>query len=128
RSKAPRNRWANAPLPAWCRPSRWSSSSTPWPRCGSCTWTGRRTARTMMAIQSHTTDRSAADMAIRVRGLVNRFGSQTVHEDLDLDVRRGEILGVVGGSGTGKSVLMRSILGLRKPDAGQMEVLGIDAR
>ena len=66
--------------------------------------------------------------AIRVRGLVNRFGSQTVHEGLDLDVRRGEILGVVGGSGTGKSVLMRSILGLRVPDEGQIEVLGRDAR
>lgn len=68
------------------------------------------------------------DLAIRVRGLVNRFGSQTVHEGLDLDVRRGEILGVVGGSGTGKSVLMRSILGLRVPDEGQIEVLGRDAR
>lgn len=67
-------------------------------------------------------------LAIRVRGLTNRFGSQTVHDNLDLDVRRGEILGVVGGSGTGKSVLMRSILGLRHPDAGQIEVLGVDAR
>ncbi|MGB3394273.1 MAG: ABC transporter ATP-binding protein [Stenotrophomonas sp.] len=66
--------------------------------------------------------------AISVRGLVNRFGSQTVHDGLDLDVRRGEIIGVVGGSGTGKSVLMRSILGLRRPDAGQIEVLGEDAR
>ncbi|HWI23888.1 MAG TPA: ABC transporter ATP-binding protein [Lysobacter sp.] len=65
---------------------------------------------------------------IRVRGLVNRFGDQVVHEGLDLDVRRGEILGVVGGSGTGKSVLMRSILGLRTPDAGEIEVLGVDAR
>ncbi len=64
---------------------------------------------------------------IRVRGLVNRFGEQVVHENLDLDVRRGEILGVVGGSGTGKSVLMRSILGLRRPDAGEIEVLGVDA-
>lgn len=70
----------------------------------------------------------AAGLAIRVRGLTNRFGSQTVHEGLDLDVRRGEILGVVGGSGTGKSVLMRSILGLRTPDEGQIEVLGVDAR
>ena len=51
-------------------------------------------------------DDQGHELAIRVRGLVNRFGSQTVHEDLDLDVRRGEILGVVGGSGTGKSVLM----------------------
>jgi len=73
-------------------------------------------------------DDDGHELAIRVRGLVNRFGSQTVHEDLDLDVRRGEILGVVGGSGTGKSVLMRSILGLRVPDAGQIEVLGRDAR
>ncbi|HYQ23599.1 ABC transporter ATP-binding protein [Stenotrophomonas sp.] len=73
-------------------------------------------------------DDQGHDLAIRVRGLVNRFGSQTVHEGLDLDVRRGEILGVVGGSGTGKSVLMRSILGLRVPDEGQIEVLGRDAR
>lgn len=78
-----------------------------------------------------TADDSTSDdagLAIRVRGLSNRFGAQTVHDDLDLDVRRGEILGVVGGSGTGKSVLMRSILGLRVPDAGQIEVLGVDAR
>ncbi|HEY9541148.1 MAG TPA: ATP-binding cassette domain-containing protein, partial [Luteimonas sp.] len=65
---------------------------------------------------------------ISVRGLVNRFGEQVVHEGLDLDVRRGEILGVVGGSGTGKSVLMRSILGLRRPNAGSIDVLGVDAR
>ncbi len=65
---------------------------------------------------------------IRVRGLVNRFGDQVVHDGVDLDVRRGEILGVVGGSGTGKSVLMRSILGLREPNAGTIDVLGVDAR
>ncbi len=65
---------------------------------------------------------------IRVRGLVNRFGEQVVHDGLDLDVVPGEIIGVVGGSGSGKSVLMRSILGLRRPDAGEIEVLGIDAR
>ncbi len=65
---------------------------------------------------------------IRVRGLVNRFGEQVVHEGLDLDVMRGEIIGVVGGSGSGKSVLMRSIIGLRIPDEGEIEVLGIDAR
>jgi len=68
------------------------------------------------------------DAAIQVRGLVNRFGEQTVHDGLDLDVRRGEILGVVGGSGSGKSVLMRSILGLQVPEAGQIQVLGLDAR
>lgn len=67
------------------------------------------------------------DIAIRVRGLVTRFGTQTVHDNLDLDVRRGEIIGVVGGSGTGKSVLMRAILGLRPPQDGSIEVLGVDA-
>jgi phospholipid/cholesterol/gamma-HCH transport system ATP-binding protein len=61
---------------------------------------------------------------IHVRGLENRFGDQVVHQDLDLDVRRGEIIGVVGGSGTGKSVLMRSIIGLQRPTAGEIEVLG----
>jgi len=65
--------------------------------------------------------------AITVRGLVNRFGAQAVHEGLDLEVRRGEILGVVGGSGTGKSVLMRTILGLQRPAGGSIEVLGADA-
>jgi phospholipid/cholesterol/gamma-HCH transport system ATP-binding protein len=73
-------------------------------------------------------EKQADEPIIRVRGLVNRFGEQVVHEDLDLDVRRGEIIGVVGGSGSGKSVLMRSILGLRTPDAGEIEVLGVDAR
>ncbi|MCL7714994.1 ABC transporter ATP-binding protein [Stenotrophomonas mori] len=81
-----------------------------------------------MAIPSRNDGQDDDTLAIRVRGMVNRFGPQTVHEDLDLDVRRGEILGVVGGSGTGKSVLMRSILGLRTPDAGSVEVLGVDAR
>ena len=63
---------------------------------------------------------------IRVRGLVNRFGAETVHDGLDLDVRRGEVLGVVGGSGTGKSVLLRTIIGLNRPAAGRVEVLGSD--
>lgn len=61
---------------------------------------------------------------IEVRQLVNRFGSQTVHQDLDLDLYRGEVLGVVGGSGTGKSVLLRSILGLRRANAGSVRVFG----
>jgi phospholipid/cholesterol/gamma-HCH transport system ATP-binding protein len=67
-----------------------------------------------------------ANPIIRVRGLVNRFGNQTVHDGLDLDVRRGEVLGVVGGSGTGKSVLLRSIVGLQRPSAGSIEVFGRD--
>jgi phospholipid/cholesterol/gamma-HCH transport system ATP-binding protein len=66
-------------------------------------------------------------LAIRVRGLRNSFGEQVVHENLDIDVRRGEIVGVVGGSGTGKSVLMRAILNLRRPQAGSIEVLGVNA-
>ena len=61
---------------------------------------------------------------IQVRGLCNSFGDQVIHDNLDLDVRRGEILGVVGGSGTGKSVLMRSIIGLQEPDKGEVLVFG----
>lgn len=62
---------------------------------------------------------------MQVDGLVNRFGQQIVHDGLDLQVLRGEILGIVGGSGTGKSVLMRSILGLHRPTAGHIQVLGV---
>jgi phospholipid/cholesterol/gamma-HCH transport system ATP-binding protein len=68
-----------------------------------------------------------AEPILKVRGLTNSFGEQTVHRDLDLDVMPGEIIGVVGGSGTGKSVLMRAILGLRAPQAGDIHVLGVDA-
>jgi phospholipid/cholesterol/gamma-HCH transport system ATP-binding protein len=63
---------------------------------------------------------------IRVRGLVTKFGDKTIHENLDLDVEEGEILGVVGGSGTGKSVLLRTIIGLNRPTARKIEVLGSD--
>jgi len=61
---------------------------------------------------------------ISVKNLVNRFGSQVVHDKLCLDINRDEILGVVGGSGSGKSVLMRSILGLQRPTSGEITVLG----
>lgn len=64
------------------------------------------------------------ETAICIRGLKNQFGDAVVHENLNLDVRSGEILGVVGGSGTGKSVLMRSIIGLQTPTAGEIEVYG----
>ena len=64
--------------------------------------------------------------AIRIRGLRNQFGAQVVHENLDLEVQRGEIIGVVGGSGSGKSVLLRSIIGLGHPAAGEVEVFGQD--
>ena len=63
---------------------------------------------------------------IRIEGLRNCFGEQVVHDELALEVNKGEILGVVGGSGTGKSVLMRSIIGLQRPDAGTIEVFGKD--
>ena len=67
---------------------------------------------------------SRPDPAIRVRNLTNRFGKTVVHQALDLDVRKGEVLGVVGASGSGKSVLLRSIVGLQRPSAGTITVLG----
>lgn len=65
-----------------------------------------------------------SDAIIQIRDLCNRFGKQSVHEGLDLDVMRGEILGIVGGSGTGKSVLLRSIVGLIRPAAGNIHIFG----
>lgn len=66
------------------------------------------------------------EKVIEVRGLCNRFGTQSVHEQLDLDLYRGEILAVVGGSGSGKSVLLRSIVGLRRPNEGTVRIFGQD--
>ena len=66
----------------------------------------------------------SGEPAVVVEGLKNSFGSHVVHEGLDLVVHRGEILGVVGGSGTGKSVLLRSIIGLQPPTEGRIQVLG----
>ena len=68
----------------------------------------------------------SAETVIEVRGLVNRFGTSVVQNGLDIDLMRGEVLGVVGASGTGKSVLLRSIVGLQKPNAGTVQVLGTD--
>ncbi|MFQ5562094.1 MAG: ABC transporter ATP-binding protein [Parvularculaceae bacterium] len=67
-----------------------------------------------------------SENVIEVRGLKTQFGDFIVHEDLDLDVKSGEILGVVGGSGSGKSVLMRAIIGLKRPSAGTVRVFGED--
>jgi len=61
-----------------------------------------------------------SEVVMSVRGLVNRFGTQLVHENLDLDILKGEVLGIIGGSGAGKSVLMRSILGLQPYQAGRV--------
>ncbi len=66
------------------------------------------------------------DAVIEVRGLRTQFGDHVVHDGLDLDVYRGEVLGVVGGSGTGKSVLLRAIVGLVRPRAGSVTVFGTD--
>ena len=63
---------------------------------------------------------------IQVDGLVSRFGDNVVHDDLNLTVERGEVLGVVGGSGTGKSVLLNSIIGLKAPDGGVIRLFGED--
>jgi phospholipid/cholesterol/gamma-HCH transport system ATP-binding protein len=69
-------------------------------------------------------ERAKKDVVIKVRGLVNAFGQKVLHDHLDLDVYRGEVLGVVGGSGSGKSVLLRSIIGLITPREGTVEVFG----
>jgi len=63
---------------------------------------------------------------IAVRDVVNRFGTQTVHDGVSFDVHAGEVFGIVGGSGSGKSVLLKTMLGLRKPDSGSVEVEGRD--
>jgi phospholipid/cholesterol/gamma-HCH transport system ATP-binding protein len=63
---------------------------------------------------------------ISMRGIVNRFGDQVVHNGLDLDVESGEILGIVGASGSGKSVLLRTMIGLRQPNEGHVRVLDTD--
>jgi phospholipid/cholesterol/gamma-HCH transport system ATP-binding protein len=78
------------------------------------------------ATHSHEGRRAADKVAIRVRDLVVGFGEKLIMKGLDLDVMRGEVLGFVGGSGTGKSVLTRTILGLIPKRAGSIEVFGHD--
>ena len=63
---------------------------------------------------------------LEVIGLVNRFGTQLVHNGLNMEVHADEVFGIVGGSGTGKSVLLRSILGLQRPQAGIIRIDGRD--
>ncbi len=65
---------------------------------------------------------------IEVRGLASRFGDHLVHEDLNLTIPPGKVVGVVGGSGSGKSVLMKTVIGLRTPDAGTVSVFGQDMK
>jgi phospholipid/cholesterol/gamma-HCH transport system ATP-binding protein len=71
---------------------------------------------------------ASATPVVRVRGLVSRFGAQVVHDGLDMEVGPSEIFGVVGGSGSGKTVLLRTILGLREPDGGTVELYGKDVQ
>jgi phospholipid/cholesterol/gamma-HCH transport system ATP-binding protein len=64
--------------------------------------------------------------AIEVRGLVSAFGDHLVHDHVDLTVERGEVMGVVGGSGAGKTVLLNTVIGLRRPQGGQVKIFGVD--
>ena len=65
---------------------------------------------------------------LSARGIVNRFGSQVVHDELDLDIAAGEIIGIAGGSGSGKSVLLKTLTGLHAPDAGEVQIEGRPVR
>jgi phospholipid/cholesterol/gamma-HCH transport system ATP-binding protein len=70
----------------------------------------------------------ADDVVIRIRGLVNLIGGVLLHDHIDLDVRSGEVLALVGGSGSGKSILLRTIIGLHRPKAGTIEIFGKNIR
>jgi phospholipid/cholesterol/gamma-HCH transport system ATP-binding protein len=72
--------------------------------------------------------RNGRDVVLRLRGVRTQFGDNIIHDNLDFDVFRGEIVGLVGGSGTGKSVLLRTIIGLNKASRGTIELLGVDTR
>ncbi len=67
-----------------------------------------------------------ADFAVELQQVGTRFGSHVVHEGLDLAIRRGEILGLAGGSGSGKSVLLREMIGLQRPSTGVVRLFGED--
>lgn len=63
---------------------------------------------------------------LEIDGIVTRFGSQTVHDGVSFDVQRGTLVALIGGSGTGKSVLVREVIGLQRPTAGTIRLLGTD--
>jgi phospholipid/cholesterol/gamma-HCH transport system ATP-binding protein len=68
--------------------------------------------------------KTQADSILSARDIVNRFGKQVVHDKLSLDIVRGEIIGIAGGSGSGKSVLLKTLIGLHQPDAGEVLLNG----
>jgi len=68
--------------------------------------------------------KTQADSILSARDIVNRFGNQVVHDKLSLDIVRGEIIGIAGGSGSGKSVLLKTLIGLHRPDAGEVLLNG----
>jgi phospholipid/cholesterol/gamma-HCH transport system ATP-binding protein len=82
----------------------------------------------MPSSPSSTPSSASEPPVVRVRGLRTRIGGRVLHDGVNLDLRRGEVLGVVGGSGSGKSVLLRTIIGLMEPEAGSIEIFGQDLR
>ena len=80
----------------------------------------------MSVVENPDDDLDEEGPPIKVRGLVSRFGDHLIHDGLDLTAKRGEVLGVVGGSGAGKSVLLRTLIGLKRPDGGEVRVFGQD--
>ena len=69
---------------------------------------------------------SGADPVIEVEGLRTRFGAQLIHDGVDFRIRRGELVALIGGSGTGKTVLLREMIGLMRPSGGSVRLLGTD--
>ena len=77
-------------------------------------------------MSARTEESGAPERLVEVRGLLSQFGDRVIHENLDLDLERGEVLGVVGGSGSGKTVLLNSIIGLKEPEGGTIRIFGHD--